>query len=216
MNTKGGFAMSNYVITIARGFGSGGKYIGRKLGERLNIPCYEREILTMASEKSGISESIFARTDEKLRGTLLLNELKAIPSEVSVSPEDKKFVSDSNLFAIQSEVIKTLAKTQSCIIIGKCADYVLRDQTNVLSIYVDAPRKACVASIMDKMNVTEREANRLIERTDKYRSDYYTYYTGGRDWVNPTNYHIFLNSDKVGRDNCVDIIEAIAKLRFHI
>lgn len=208
--------MSNYIITIARGFGSGGKYIGRKLGERLSIPCYEREILTMASEKSGISESIFARTDEKLRGTLLLNELKAIPSEVSVSPQDKKFVSDSNLFAIQSEVIKTLAKTQSCIIIGKCADYVLREQTNVLSIYVDAPRKACVASIMDKMNVTEKEANRLIERTDKYRSDYYTYYTGGKDWVNPTNYHIFLNSDKVGRDNCVDIIEAIAKLRFHI
>jgi hypothetical protein len=208
--------MSNYIITIARGFGSGGKYIGRKLGERLGIPCYEREILTMASEKSGISESIFARTDEKLRGTLLLNELKAIPSEVSVSPEDKKFVSDSNLFAIQSEVIKTLAKTQSCIIIGKCADYVLRDQSNVLSIYVDAPRKACVDSIIEKMNVTEKEANRLIERTDKYRSEYYKYYTGGRDWVNPTNYHIFLNSDKVGRDNCVDIIEAIAKLRFHI
>lgn len=208
--------MSNYIITIARGFGSGGKYIGRKLGERLGIPCYEREILTMASEKSGISESIFARTDEKLRGTLLLNELKAIPSEVSVSPEDKKFVSDSNLFAIQSEVIKTLAKTQSCIIIGKCADYVLRDQSNVLSIYVDAPRKACVDSIMAKMNVTEKEANRLIERTDKYRSEYYKYYTGGRDWVNPTNYHMFLNSDKVGRDNCVDIIEAIAKLRFHI
>lgn len=206
--------MNNYVITIARGFGSGGKYIGQKLGERLGIPCYEREILTMASEKSGIHESVFAQTDEKLRGSYLRKALMSIPHDKSVSPQDKDFVSDNNLFALQSEIIRTLADTESCIIIGKCADYVLKDYNNVLSIYVDAPRKACLESIMEKMNVTEKEAHKLIEKTDRYRADYYKYYTGGREWVNPTNYHMFLNSDKFGRDNCVDVIETIIKTKY--
>lgn len=206
--------MKNYIVTIARGFGSGGKQIGKRLGERIGIPCYEKEILTMASEKSGISEAIFARTDERLRGTLLMNELRAIPREVSVSPQDKNFVSDSNLFAIQSEIIRTLAKTESCIILGKCADYVLREFDNVLTIYIDAPRQACVSAIMQLMSVTEKEANRLIEKTDRYRAEYYKFYTGGIDWSAPVNYHMFLNSDRMGWDSCVDIIESIIRLKF--
>lgn len=206
--------MKKFVVTIARGFGSGGKYIGEKLGERLGIPCYEREILTMASEKSGISMEIFAQSDEKLKRSFLIKELTSIPSSKVLSPQDKAFTSDNNLFALQTEIIQTLADTQSCIIIGKCADYVLGNNNNVLSVYVDAPRRACLDSIMSKMSVTEKEANKLIEKTDKYRADYYKYYTGGRDWLNPTNYHLFLNSDKLGRDACVDILESVVKYKF--
>ncbi len=206
--------MKRFVVTIARGFGSGGKYIGEQLGERLGIPCYEREILTMASEKSGISMNIFAQTDEKLKKSYLLKEITSIPRSHVLSPADKDFTSDNNLFALQSEVIKMLADTQSCIIVGKCADYVLRGNNNVISVYVDAPRKACIHSVMSKMSVTEKEANKLIEKTDKYRADYYKYYTGGLDWKNPTNYHLFLNSDKFGRDACVDILESIVKYKF--
>lgn len=206
--------MKRFVVTIARGFGSGGKYIGEQLGERLGIPCYEREILTMASEKSGISMNIFAQTDEKLKKSYLLKEITSIPRSHVLSPADKDFTSDNNLFALQSEVIKMLADTQSCIIVGKCADYVLRGNNNVVSVYVDAPRKACIHSVMSKMSVTEKEANKLIEKTDKYRADYYKYYTGGLDWKNPTNYHLFLNSDKFGRDACVDILESIVKYKF--
>ena len=208
--------MKNYVITIARGFGSGGKYIGTKLGERLGIPCYEREILAMASEESGLHESIFARTDEKLRGSYLIHAIRSLRVKKNIQPEDREFTSDKNLFQIQCGIIRTLAETESCVIIGKCADYVLADRENVLSVYVDAPRKACVESIMAKMNVTEREANRLIERTDRYRADYYKYYTGGKDWVNPTNYHLFLNSDKIGRDRCVDLLEGIVTQMFRL
>lgn len=206
--------MKNYIITIARGFGSGGKDIGQRLSKRLGIPCYEREILTMASEKSGINEALFAQADEKIRERGIAKALRALPREGVLRPEDRNFVSDNNLFAIQSEIIKALCDTESCIIIGKCADYVLRHRKNVLSIYVDAPRQTCVESIMQKMSVSEKEANRLIEKTDKYRADYYKYYTGGRDWVNPTNYHMFLNSDKLGREGCVDIIEAVVKMKF--
>lgn len=206
--------MKRFVVTIARGFGSGGKYIGEKLGERLGIPCYEKEILTMASEKSGISMEIFAQSDEKLKRSLLVKELTEIPRSKVLSPQDKAFTSDNNLFAIQTEIIQTLADTQSCIIVGKCADYILRNNNNVLSVYIDAPRRACLNSIMSKMSVSEKEANKLIEKTDKYRADYYKYYTGGRDWLNPTNYHLFLNSDKFGRDACVDILESIIRYKF--
>lgn len=206
--------MKRFVVTIARGFGSGGKYIGEKLGERLGIPCYEKEILTMASEKSGISMEIFAQSDEKLKRSLLVKELTQIPRSKVLSPQDKAFTSDNNLFAIQMEIIQTLADTQSCIIVGKCADYILRNSNNVLSVYIDAPRRACLNSIMSKMSVSEKEANKLIEKTDKYRADYYKYYTGGRDWLNPTNYHLFLNSDKFGRDACVDILESIIEYKF--
>ena len=206
--------MKRFVVTIARGFGSGGKYIGEKLGERLGIPCYEKEILTMASEKSGISMEIFAQSDEKLKRSLLIKELTQIPRSKVLSPQDKAFTSDNNLFAIQTEIIQTLADTQSCIIVGKCADYILRNSNNVLSVYIDAPRRACLNSIMSKMSVSEKEANKLIEKTDKYRADYYKYYTGGRDWLNPTNYHLFLNSDKFGRDACVDILESIIEYKF--
>ena len=206
--------MKRFVVTIARGFGSGGKYIGEKLGERLGIPCYEKEILTMASEKSGISMEIFAQSDEKLKRSLLVKELTEIPRSKVLSPQDKAFTSDNNLFAIQTEIIQTLADTQSCIIVGKCADYILRNNNNVLSVYIDAPRRACLNSIMSKMSVSEKEANKLIEKTDKYRADYYKYYTGGRDWLNPTNYHLFLNSDKFGRDACVDILESIIEYKF--
>lgn len=206
--------MKRFVVTIARGFGSGGKYIGEKLGERLGIPCYEKEILTMASEKSGISMEIFAQSDEKLKRSLLVKELTEIPRSKVLSPQDKAFTSDNNLFAIQTEIIQTLADTQSCIIVGKCADYILRNNNNVLSVYIDAPRRACLNSIMSKMSVSKKEANKLIEKTDKYRADYYKYYTGGRDWLNPTNYHLFLNSDKFGRDACVDILESIIRYKF--
>ena len=206
--------MKRFVVTIARGFGSGGKYIGEKLGERLGIPCYEKEILTMASEESGISMEIFAQSDEKLKRSLLVKELTQIPRSKVLSPQDKAFTSDNNLFAIQTEIIQTLADTQSCIIVGKCADYILRNSNNVLSVYIDAPRRACLNSIMSKMSVSEKEANKLIEKTDKYRADYYKYYTGGRDWLNPTNYHLFLNSDKFGRDACVDILESIIEYKF--
>lgn len=206
--------MKNYVITVARGFGSGGKEIASKLAEELQIPCYERQILTMASQMSGIDESVFVTVDEKLRGSYLANLLKAVPFSTVVEPTEKDFVSDVNLFNIQAEIIKNLARTESCVIVGKCADFVLRQLSNVISIYIEAPRHACVNSIMNKMNVSEERANQLIKKTDRYRSNYYKYYTGGKDWTNPTNYDLVLNSDRIGRDKCVSLIKEYINIKF--
>lgn len=207
--------MNNFVITIARGFGSGGKEIGMKLAEQLEIPCYEKQLLDMASEYSGINKKLFAEVDEKLRGSYIKNLIKKVPYMDVVEPSSKKFVSDVNLFNIQAEIIRQLAETETCIIIGKCADYVLRGKKNVISIYIEAPRKACVESIMKKMQVSEDEANELIRRTDKYRGDYYKYYTGGGKWTNPVNYDMTLNSERIGRENCISLIKKYIEMKFN-
>lgn len=199
--------MENYVITIARGFGSGGKEIATMLSEELGIPCYDRQLLTMASENSGIDESLFVESDERIKGGYLTNLLRKVPYSNVVEAHEKEFTSDVNLFNIQAEIIRQLAKTESCIIIGKCADYILKDRSNVISVYIEAPRYACLGSIMGKMHVTKDRAEQLIKKTDKYRANYYKYYTGGRDWTNPTNYDMTLNSDRIGRKRCVKVIK---------
>mgnify|MGYP002991653170 CR=1 FL=1 len=206
--------MKNFVVTIARGFGSGGKEIGTKLADRFGIPCYERQILKLASDASGLNESLFAQIDERIRGNVLAKKLTGISFHRVAEPQDKHFESDRNLYNIQAEIIRRLADTTSCVILGKAADYVLKDYDNVVSFYIEAPRAACVKSIMNKMKVSESEAHKLIRKTDKYRADYYRYYTGGNYWTNPVNYHMTLNSDKIGRDQCVDVMESYIRYKF--
>ncbi|MEA4924754.1 MAG: cytidylate kinase-like family protein [Syntrophomonadaceae bacterium] len=206
--------MNNYVITIARGFGSGGKEIAGKLSKKLGISCYERQILQMASEQSGIAEGIFAETDEKLKGHKLAIMLKALPFNSVVEPTSRKFTSDVNLFNIQANIIRSLAESESCIIIGKCANFLLQNYNNVISIYIEAPRAACVKSVMSKMGVAEEQAHKMITKTDKYRYDYYKFYTGGKDWRDPVAYDMTLNSDRIGRNQCVEIICDYLKIKF--
>lgn len=208
--------MKNYVITIARGFGSGGKAVGNRLSRELGIPCYEREILDMASEKTGLNVGVFMQIDEKLRKNAILKNLQTVQTSYAVEPTEKDFVSDENLFFIQAEIIRTLAQTQSCIIVGKCADYILKDYDNVIRVYIEAPRAACVEEIMKKLNISEKRAHQMIRKTDAYRANYYRYYTRGLDWTNPVNYDMTLNSDKMGRENCVKIIKSYVDIKFGI
>lgn len=206
--------MKNYVITIARGFGSGGKDVGNRLSEALGIPVYEKQILEMASEQSGLSVELFKNVDEKLKGSYLRKKLQGYPStNYIVEATEKNFISDINIYNIQASIIRNLANTQSCIIIGKCADVVLKHFNNVVSIYVEAPRDVCVESIMEKMDVTEQEANRMIYHTDKYRAEYYKYYSGGGDWTNPTNYDLTINTGRISRDNCVELIKEYLRIK---
>lgn len=204
----------NFVITIARGFGSGGKQAATQIGEKLGIPVYEKQILEMASDYSGLSEEMFLKVDEKLRGSVVVNALAKFSFPKNVSPTSRRFESDINLFCIQAEIIKQLAKNVSCVIIGKCADYILKDFDNVGSFYIEAPRQECLDSIMQKVGVSEKEAAKMIETTDKYRSDYYRFYTGGNYWTNPVNYDLTLNSARVGREKCADVIIGYMKQKF--
>ena len=206
--------MDNYVITIARGFGSGGKQIGLDLSKRLGIPCYESQILAMASNYSGIKKDLFFQVDEKLRGYHLIKRLmKANNKDEIIEPTERSFTSDVNLYNIQAKIIRELGKNQSRIIIGKCANHLLRDYDNVVSVYIEAPRADCVKSITAKLGVTEEEAHNMIYQTDKYRADYYKYYTGGETWTNPVLYDMTLNSARIGRDKCAELIIEYLKIK---
>ena len=207
----------NYVITIARGFGSGGKYIGKELSKRLGIPCYDSKILKIASNAIGINENLFHQVDERLRKNKFIKKLtQASKRDYVVGPTERQFTSDDNLYNIQREIIEKLADTQSCIIIGKCANHILRERDNVISVYIEAPRKDCVESIKNLLGVTDEEAHSMIQKTDKYRADYYEYYTRGEDWTNPVLYDMTLNSARIGRDRCVDLIIDYLNIKFDV
>lgn len=206
--------MDNYVITIARGFGSGGKQIGLSLAKQLGIPCYESQILEMASNYSGIKKELFFQVEEKLRGYHLIKRLMDTKNSDEITePTSRGFVSEINLYNIQAKIIKELGKHQSCIIIGKCANNLLKDYDNVVSVYIEAPRAYCVKRVVDRLGVTEDEAHSMIYQTDKYRGDYYKYYTGGDNWTNPVLYDMTLNTDRMGNEKCSKLIIEYLKIK---
>jgi cytidylate kinase len=201
--------MENFVVTFARGFGTGGKAIASQLAKELGINCYENRILTLASQLSGLDEAVFTAVNEKIRETSggFTSFLTGLPKSRGYITRNENFVSDDKLFDYQCQIIRELAEKESCVIVGKAADYVLRDKPNVVSIYIEAPRAFCVERTIKNMGVTEEVANATIERTDKFRADYYKYYTHGNYLTNPVNYDLTLNSEKVGVTNCVKVIE---------
>jgi cytidylate kinase len=206
--------MKNYVVTFARGFGTGGKEIASKLAKDLGIHCYENRILTLASQLSGLDENVFEAVNEKIRTNGGFSSfMHGLPRARHYISRNEKFVSDDTLFEYQKQIIENLAETESCVIVGKCADWVLRGRDNVVSIYIEAPRDFCVKRTMEHMGVTEGTASATIEHTDKYRADYYKYYTHGNYWTNPVNYDMTLNSEKVGVDNCVTVIKDYLKIK---
>ena len=206
--------MERFVITFARGFGTGGKEIASRLAKELGIHCYENRILTLAAQLSGLDEKVFDEVNEKIRSYgCFYSFLRGLPRYRHYISRNETFVSDDTLFAYQKQIIENLADTESCVIVGKCADWVLKDRPNVVSIYIEAPRAFCVQRTMENMGVTEEVANATIEHTDRYRADYYQYYTHGNYWTNPVNYDMTLNSQRVGVDNCVKLIRQYLAIR---
>ena len=164
--------MERFVVTFARGFGSGGKEIASMLAKDLGIHCYENRILTLASQMSGLDEKLFLDINERVRGNGgFTSFLRGLPRSRQYIARNEKFVSDDRLFEYQSQIIHNLADQESCVIVGKCADYVLRDRQNVVSIYIEAPRAFCLERTMQKMKVSADVAAATIETTDKYRAD---------------------------------------------
>lgn len=205
--------MDHYVVTIARGFGSGGKAVAMGLAEELGIECYEHRLLALASEYSGYEEDVLNHFDEKINGSVMINKLGKAVSELGLRPMTSAFRVNQHIFDIQSKIIRQLVSTQSCIIVGKCADYILRDMPNVVSVYIEAPREYCRKRIMEQKEVTAEEADELITSTDKYRAEYYHFYTNGRSWTDPINYDMTLNSAKVGNEGCITMIKDYLKMK---
>lgn len=194
--------MEKFVITIARGYGSGGRTIGKKLSEKLGVEFYDRDLIKLASEESGINEALFGETDEKKKSPF---GSKVYKGEI-ITPDKKSFTGEENLFNYQAMVIKKLAEEKSCIIVGRCADYVLKDCKNVVKVFVFADEENCVKNVAEVKGILDRkEALKKITATDKERAAYYKAHTG-REWIDARNYDLCLNSGDLGFDKCVDII----------
>lgn len=204
--------MSKPVITIARQYGSGGKTIGQMLADDLKVNCYEREIISMASEDSGINESLFAKVDEQIGVNSFFN-LNHIYKGKLISPESDGFTSNQNLFNYQAKIIKYLADKDSCVIIGRCANFVLRDNPDVVSVFVYSDADFLLENALERTSFSEKDTIKFIEKTNKYRADYYKYYTG-LDWYDLRSYDLVLNSGKLGFDGCKEAIKAYMNIRF--
>ncbi len=197
--------MEHKVITIARTYGSGGRTLGRMLAEEMGIPYYDRDLIRIASDKSGINVRLFGQADEKLKSSLFPRKKKVYTGDV-LPPESNDFVANDNLFNLQAEVIKEIAGKESCIIIGRCADYVLKDMPGLLRLYFYAPKKDCIDRVMAVDTGTEREISRKIDKIDKYRSDYYYYYTG-QNWKDAENYDLCLNTSSTSYDKLIKFVK---------
>ena len=204
--------MKKFVVTIARENGSGGRAVGEKLAQRLGVPFYNRDLLRLASDESGISEQLFARADEEVKRTHLFRVAQDAYKGEVIPPDRDDFVSNENLFRYQARVILELARTENCVIIGRCADYILKDYENVVRVFVHAPLAARISTIMERHNLSEEAARREIARVDKRRANYYRTFTG-TDWRDASHYDLCLNSADLGLDKCVGLVEKFLDLR---
>ena len=197
-------AGKHIVITIGRQYGSGGAEIGRLLAEKLSISFYDKNILRINSDESGIKESYFHLADEKAGSRLLYRIVQGLRPEKSSPSFGADLTSTDNLFRFQSEVIKKLAEAESCVIIGRCADYILEGSENLVRIHLNADLESRKARIRER-HPEETDVLRAIRRTDKERNDYYRYYTG-RDWADSENYDLVINTTRPGIEGSVKII----------
>lgn len=202
--------MEKTIITIARQYGSGGRTVGKMLAERMGIPFYDRQIIEMAAEDSGINAVLFH--DEQKPHSLRSLLKGGYQGNHLLSPESAGFTKDDNLFNYQAKIIRKLADEGSCVLIGRCADYILRDQPDVVRVFVHAPADFCLQEAMKVNSLPERDVERLIVKTDDYRARYYKYYTG-QEWKDARNYDLSLNSAKLGFDGTVEAILAYIEVR---
>lgn len=204
--------MENRVITIARSYRSGGRKMGRLLAKELGYEYYDREILRIASDESGISEELFRQADEKQRIPLFRIAREVYTGEV-IPPDSDDFISNENLFRYQAKIIRELAATRNCVIVGRCANFILRGRDNVLNVFVTAPVVDCVRRVMETDGLNLEEAEKKIKKIDKRRADYFKYFTG-RQWQDAALYDLCLNTGHMSEQKCVDIVRAYMDARF--
>ena len=198
--------MEQKVITIARETGSGGHNIARKLSDVLSIPYYDRELLRRASDVSGIHERLFGLADERIGWKEMISSAKKVYSGEILPPDDDDYVSTSNLFSFQAKIIKDLAQEESCIILGRCGNYLLKDHPRVVRIFIYAPFEARFENVASySRSKTQNEILRYMRKEDKRRAAYYHYYTG-EEWRDVSGYDICLDSSRLGEDGCVERI----------
>ncbi|MCH5185757.1 MAG: cytidylate kinase-like family protein [Oscillospiraceae bacterium] len=204
--------MGNKVITIGRQFGSGGRDIGKLLSEKLNVPYYDKDLVSMAAEKSNMDTEVLRSADEKAANSFLYslvnsNPIKGINTMYYDMPINDK------LFIAQSEVIKSVAAKSSCIIVGRCADYILEDTDAMcVNVFIHAPLGFRIERVAKDLSITKPQAKDKIIKTDKKRRSYYNYYSN-REWDKIENYDLCIDSSKISFEEAAELIKSYVVMR---
>jgi cytidylate kinase len=203
--------MEKYIITIGRQLGSGGKLIGKQLSKRLNIPCYDKELIQLASQESGLGKEFFEKIDEKSSYSFL-GKYFGFRSGF-MGHNEINYLCNETLFKIQSDVIRNLAEKEPGVFIGRCADYILRDFPNSLKIFINADLQDRILRIAEKENLSKKDAQTRIEKCDKKRAAYYHYYSN-KVWGMASSYDLCFNSSFLSIEDIVTIVEEQVKGKF--
>lgn len=204
----------NYIITIGRQLGSGGREIGQKLSSLLGISFYDKELIRFAAKESGLKEELFEKADEKKRFSLfggLLGLRDSASDEIYLN----YYLTNETLFKIQSDVIRKLAEKKSCLFVGRCADYVLKDHPRCLNLFISADTEDRIRRIASNQNLSENKAKDYVEKKDRERERYYNYFSN-KVWGTAESYHLSVNSSVLGIDETVDLILQFVIKRFEL
>lgn len=203
--------MKNYIVTIAREYGSGGRECGKKLAELTGYKFYDKDLITLAAQKSGMSTDALNSVDEKAASSLLYT--LALGSSIYNSGMGSvNLPINDKLFVVQSQIIKDIANSgEGAIIVGRCADYVLSERDNVVKVYITSDFDTRVNTVMKRHDLTQSQARDLIIKTDKRRSNYYSYYTGEK-WGKADKYDVVVSTARIGIAGAAGLIADYIKM----
>ena len=200
------------IITISREFGSGGREIGKKLANELGIPFYDKELLARASKDSGICEDLFYRNDESHNNSLLYSLVMGTFPTNGQGKIRADMPLNHKLFLAQFDAIKKIAEEGPCVIVGRCADYVLREEENVIHFFIRADLASKKKRILERYDIEKDKAFDFIKKTDKNRANYYNYYSDMK-WGEASNYDLCINSSILGIDETVKFLKSFVEAK---
>ena len=196
----------NNIITITRQFGSGGHDIGEALAKRLNIPFYDKELISIAAKESGICPEVFEAVDEKATNSLLYSLSVGLYNYNSgLSGHLSEMPVNDRLYILQHKIIKERAEKENFVVVGRCADYILNEKSNVVKVFVYADLEKRVNRAIERNDIEIDRAKQAVIKADKNRANYYNFYSG-KKWGQPENYDLCINSTNISTDQAVDLI----------
>ena len=199
------------IITIGRECGSGGRHIGQKLAEEMGVKCYDKELLTLAAKKSGLCRELFETHDEKPTSSFLYSLVMDTYSLGYTNSAYMDMPINHKIFLAQFDTIKQLASEESCVIIGRCSNYILKDYPNVLRVFIHADWDFRMEKAAEKLSMSQKEIEKFLQKDDKRKDEYYRRFTG-EEWKDATQYDLCLDSSKLGYEKCIEEIENQLKL----
>lgn len=202
------------ILTIGRQFGSGGREIGQMLAKTLGIAYYDKELMAVAAKESGLCEEVFEKADERASSGLAYAFTMGY-SYMGMFTPYTDILSNDGLFKLQSDAIRTLAEKESCILVGRCADYILRDDPDCLSFFIHSSMESRIQRIVERQQVTVEQAKELMNKTDKSRAAYYNYYTN-KSWGVASSYNFSIDASVLGVNETVAFMKSFVERRLSL